>query len=244
MKTPIAAIAFFFIMLFVYIKLAGPIPFSVNSIQTNKTNLFTATGTGKATAVPNTALLSLGVTKTAATVQDAQNQANTIVNKLVSDIKNLGVEEKDIKTTNYSVSPDYDFTQGRQIAKGYTVRQNLEVKVKPIEKANMSIDAATKNGANMVGGITFILDDKTKKDLEEKARKEAVQNAKEKAESLASAAGIKLLRIVDVQESSNTPQPIFSRVMMTGGGEPDQKTNLTPGENTVEITVTLSFETF
>lgn len=244
MKTPLVTIAFFFITLFAYIKLAGPIPFSINSIQTNKTNLFAASGTGKAAAIPNTAQLSLGVSKTAKTITDAQNQANGVINRLTADLKTLGILETDIKTTNYSVYPNYDYTAGRQTANGYTVSQNLEVKVKQIDKANSAIDVATSDGANMVGGISFILDDQTKKVLEEKARKEAVANAKEKAQNLANAAGIKLGRIVDVQESGSTPQPIYMQAMINREGEPDQKTNLTPGENTIQITITLSFETF
>ncbi len=213
-------------------------------MQTTKTNLFSATGTGKATAVPNTAMLSLGVIKTAATVVDAQNQANTVTNTLVSDLKNLGVEEKDIQTTNYSVSPEYDFSQGRQAAKGYSVTQTLEVKVKPIEKANSAIGAATKNGANMVGSIAFVLDDQTKKDLEKKARVDAVKDAKEKAQSLASAAGIKLGRIVDVQESGSIPEFYRPQTMALGGEKMDAPTNLSPGENTVSVTITLSYETY
>lgn len=243
MKTPIVTITFLFVALFLYTKFTGPIPFSVNSIQTNKTNLFTASGTGKATAVPNTAQLSLGVTKTAKTISDAQNQANTVINKLTTDLKSLGILETDIKTTNYNVYPNYDYTNGKQITNGYTVSQNLEVKVKQIDKANSAIDIATVDGTNMVGGLSFILDDQTQKDLENKARKEAVQNAKDKAQSLANAAGIKLGRIVDVQESNNTPLPMY-RTMMAGGGETDQKTNVSPGKNTVEINVTLSYEIF
>lgn len=244
LKTPFFTVLFIFLGFLLYTKLAGPIPFSVNSIQTNKTNLFTATGTGKQTAVPNTALLSLGVTKTAATVLEAQNQANTVVNNLISDLKKLGVEEKNIKTTNYSVYPNYDYLGGKQTTNGYTVAQNLEVKIKPIDKANAAVDIATLDGANIVGGITFILDDNTKKQLEEKARKKAVANAKEKAESLADAAGIKLGRIVDVQESGNG-EPFPMRMMMApGGGEAKDQTTLSPGENTVEITITLSYETY
>lgn len=243
MKTALATISFFFLVLFLYTKFAGPIPFSINSIQTNKTNLFTASGTGKATAVPNTAKLSLGVTKTAKTISDAQNQANTVINKLTADLKNLDILETDIKTTNYSVNPNYDYSNGRQTTNGYTVSQNLEVKIKQIDKANNAIDVATADGANIVGGLSFILDDKTQKDLEDKARKEAIQNAKEKAQSLASAAGIKLGRIVDVQENGGAIIPIY-RTMMAGGGELDQKTNVSPGENTVEVNITLSYETY
>ncbi len=164
MKTPLVTITFLFITLFLYTKLVGPIPFSVNSIQTTKTNLFTANGTGKATAVPNTAQLSLGVTKTAKTITDAQNQANAVINKLTADLKSLGILETDIKTTNYSVNPNYDYINGKQIANGYTVSQNLDVKIKAIDKANSAIDIATADGANMVGGLSFILDDKTQKD--------------------------------------------------------------------------------
>lgn len=243
MKTPLLTVLSIFIGLFIYTKFAGPIPFFINSVQTNKTNLFTATGIGKATAVPNTALLSLGVTKTAQTVQDAQNQTNTVANKLIANLKNLGVEEKDIKTTNYSVNPNYDFRSGRQITNGYTVTQNLEVKVKPIEKANNVIDTATKDGANIIGGLMFILDDQTQKDLENKARKEAVNNAKEKAQSLANIAGIKLGRIVDVQENFQ-PNPVKFRPLATDMTKLETETTITPGENTIEITITLSYETY
>lgn len=243
MKTSLLTVFFIFVALFLYTKLAGPIPFSINSVQTNKTNLFTASGTGKATAVPNTAQLSLGVTKNAKTITDAQNQVNTISNKLINDLKGLGILETDIKTTNYSVNPNYDYSNSKQTANGYTVSQNLEVKVKEIDKANQAIDIATTDGANIVGGLSFILDDKTQKELEDKARKEAVAAAKEKAQSLASAAGIRLGRIVDVQENGGAAIPIY-RTMMVGGGESDQKTNVSPGENTVEISITLSYETF
>lgn len=243
MKTALATISFFFLALFLYAKFAGPIPFSINSVQTNKTNLFTASGTGKATAIPNTAQLSLGVSKTAKSITDAQNQANAVINKLTADLKSLGILETDIKTTNYSVYPNYDYISGRQVTNGYTVSQNLEVKVKQIDKANSAIDIATSDGANIVGGLSFILDDKTQKDLEDQARKEAVTNAKEKAQKLADAAGIKLGKIVDVQENNGSAVPVY-RAMMAAGGGLDEKTDISPGENTVEITVTLSFETF
>lgn len=245
MRVPFYTALFIFLFLFLYIKLAGPIPFFINSVQTTKTDLFHADGTGKATAVPDTAMVELAVTKTAPTVADAQNQANTIMNNIFSSLRSLGIEDKNIKTTNYSVNPEYNYNNGRQNPTGYTVTQNLEVKVKPIDKANKAIDLATANGANVVGGLQFTLDDATVKQLQQKAREEAVANAKEKAQGLAHAAGIHLGRIVDVQENNQTPYPIRFGALAAGAKSADnQPTNVTPGENEISVTVSLSYQVY
>lgn len=239
MKNSLLIILFIFLGLFLYTKLVGPIPFSVNSIQTTKTNLFSVSGTGKATGIPDTAELSFGITKTATTVVAAKNQVNSAANKIIEDLKNLEIPEKNIKTTNYSVSPNYDFSRGGQNITGYTVTQTLSIK-SSIDTANRVIDVATADGANLVGGINFIFDDKTKKDLEDKAREDAVKMAKEKAESLAKATGIKLGKIVDVQESSGFKPPVMMQALEV---EKSEDTQLQPGENSININITLFYET-
>lgn len=250
LRIPFFTILLLFITLFVFTKLFGPIPFSVNSITTTKSSLFTVQGTGEATAVPDTALVTLGVNREGATVEIAQKGVNEVINKITADLKALGIEEKNIKTTNYSVNPNYDFTGGRQVARGYTVDANVEVRVKPVETANKAIDAATAAGATQVGGVTFVLADEDQKKAEDEARKEAIAEAKEKAQSLADAAGIKLGRIIDVQETSGGfPQPMLYRTAelkldSAMGGEAMPATELNPGENKISITVSLSYETF
>ena len=231
----------FFILLFAYTKLAGPIPFSVNSINTNKTDLFEVTGRGFAAAPPDQARISIGVTESAPNVTDAQGRINTKTNNIISAIKKLGVAEKDIKTTNYSVNPNYSFDTAQKVT-GYSVSQTLEIK-SDIAKINQVIDASTTNGANVAGGIEFIFNDKKQVELENTARKEAVKKAKKKAQGLADAAGIKLGRIVDVSESAGqTPRPVFLEAK-TDQTEPDQPTNITPGENRIEVTITLTYQT-
>lgn len=244
LKTSLSIILFIFLGLFIYTRFAGPIPFSVNSITTTKTNLFSVSGTGKATGIPDTAALSVGVTKSAATIALAQEQTNSAANKIIEDFKKLGIAQKDIKTTNYSINPNYDFSRGgTQNITGYTVTQTLEADITPIDIANKAIDTATADGANLIGGITFTFNDKTKKDLEDKARTEAVKQAREKAQSLASATGIRLGRIVDVQESNGfEPRPIMmAQSLEVGKGAGD--TSLQPGENSITINITLSYET-
>lgn len=241
-KTPLLTIFFIFLGLFLYTKFFGPIPFSVNSIQTTKTNLFSVTGVGKATGIPDTAQITIGVTKTAITVLSAQNQTNTAANKVIEDLKRLGIEEKNIKTINYSINPNYDFSGGKQNVTGYTVTQSLEVNITPIDIANKAVEVATSDGANIVSGVVFTFNDKTKKDMEEKARTEAVKMAKEKAETLSRATGINLGKIVDVQESGNfEPRPIM--MMAQGSETKSANTQLQPGENSIMINVTLSYET-
>jgi uncharacterized protein len=256
-KTSIVTIVLIFLALMIYTKVIGPIPFSVNSINTTKTDLFTATGEGQITAIPDSATVDAGVTKTAATVADAQNQVNSTTDKLIADIKKLGISDKDIKTTNYSVTPNYgggipvpnDGTEfippsrGNNIT-GYTVTQNLQVKVNDTKKVNNVIDTATNDGANLVGGANFTFSDETQAKLEKQATEMAVKAAKTKANDLANAAGIKLGRVVNVTTSST---PIYRPMMAAGVAEKTdttQASNVTPGQNTVTVDVTLSYETY
>lgn len=252
-KTPIVTLVLFFVGLFLYTKLAGPIPFFIQSVQTTKTDLFSASGDGKVTAVPDQATVEAGVTEQSATVSDAQDKVNSKSKKIIDEIKKLGISDKDIKTTNYSVTPNYGNGEpvpmmypirgrGNNIV-GYTVTQNLEINVKDTSKVNSVIDTATKNGANIAQGANFTFSDDTKISLENKARAMAVAKAKQKAQSLAKAAGINLGKVLNVVESSNNfggPIPLAA-----GTAEKSQTpTDITPGENTVSVSVTIYYETY
>lgn len=230
--------------LFIYTKLAGPIPFVVNNYNTAKNDLFQTQGQGSASAAPDEAEISFGVTKNANTVATAQEQTNSAVQNILENLKNLGVNEKDIKTTNYSVNPNYDFSSGQRIT-GYNVSQNINLKLKDIKKTNDAIDAITAGGANLVGQIQFGFSDGAKEKLEETARKEAVENAKQKAQSIAKTAGIRLGKIINVQESSNDfPRPIPLDVGRGSAEIPAEKTEIPTGESAINISITLTYETY
>lgn len=252
-KKPIVLLVLFFVGLFLYTKLAGPLPFFIESVQTTKNDLFTATGTGKVTAVPDQATVDAGVTDQAATVQDAQNKVNAKSKQIIDAVKKLGIREIDIKTTNYSVNPNYGNNQpvpltypiregGDQAITGYTVTQNLEINVKDTNKVNTVIDTATKNGANIAQGANFTFSDEKKAELEQKARVMAVADAKKKAESLASAAGLKLGKILNVIEGPNN----FGGVVPMALEKTDQSqpTDVTPGENTIFVDITIYYQTY
>jgi uncharacterized protein YggE len=257
-KTPIITVIIIMIAFFLYTKLAGPIPFFVNSVTTTQTNLFSADGQGQATAVPDQATIDVGVTQNSETITDGQNKVNTQTQKIIDAIKSLGISEKDIKTTNYSVNPNYGSNaviqtmiyppvpNGGQTITGYTVTQNLEINVKNLANVNKVIDAATKNGANVVGGANFTFSDDLTNKLENNARMQAVSDAKQKAQDLAKAAGIHLGKVVNVVESGNGfPRPMAMKAAAgTGVSDSSVPTNTTPGENSITINVTIYYETY
>lgn len=242
-KVPFFTVLFILIGMFLYTKFAGPLPFSVNSITTTKADVFSVSGTGKATVIPDTTKVNLGITVNRPTVVDAQNEANRVINQVTKDLKSLGIDEKKIKTVNYSISPNYDFREGDQRIRDYNVNTTLQVEIAPIDKVNDAIDRATADGANIVGNIQFTVDEQKEKALQRQARKEAIEEAKEKAKDLASDAGMRLGRIINVSESPDGRGPIvFDRALPLVGGGEGEPTKIEPGETSIQVTVTLTYE--
>jgi len=230
-------------------RLAGGPSFSVNEISTSKMSTFDVSGESKISTVPDQAEVRMGLTVNEATVKAAQDRANTVINDINTRLGELGIEKKDIKTENYSLYPQYDYQPGsNQRITGYTVNANLVVTMTDFALVNQTIDMATNAGANQIGGITFSLSDDKKAETEEQARKEAIEDAREKASELAGLAGMRLGKIVNVYEAPSDDYSIYGRAEMTtmdaakgmGGGAP---TNVEPGSTSFNYTVTLSYET-
>lgn len=231
----------FFLSLFLYTKLIGPIPFSVISTNTTKTDVFSVSGEGKVIVKPDIAYVSVGVETTGTTVKQTQDKMNTSINTVIASLKKLGIDEKDIKTTNYSIRPTYDWNSGKQRITGYAANTNLQVKVRNIDKVNEVIDQATSSGANQVGGISFDVDNKEK--AENEARTQAVEQAKKKAQQVAQIAGFKLGKIINYSESDNN----YPRPINYGGGLMLEKaaapaTDIQTGSSEIKITVSLSYQ--
>lgn len=232
----------FFASLLVFGKIGGTIPFAVNSVTTQKTDTFSVSGEGKALVKPDIALVTAGVSATGQTVSQAQQQIITASGKIVSAVKDLGIDSKDIKTINYSINPTYDFRSGTQKIIGYSAATTLQVKVRTLDKTSSVIDAATAAGANQVGGVTFDVDDPAKGQNE--ARKMAVLEAKKKAQQAAETAGFTLGRIINYQEEfGGTPRPPVALMNADrGSAKNNTESTIEPGSSEITSTVTLSYE--
>jgi len=224
-------------------RFSSPIP--VSSVVTQKTDLFTVSGEGKITVVPDTGIINLGINLMRPSVKAAQTEVNITINKISAEIQKMGVDSKDIKTSEYSIYPEYDYRTGTGKITGYRVSAAITIKVRDLEKLNGVIDSATANGANTVSGISLTVDDEKKKDLLQQARESAIKEAKAKAESLARAAGISLGRIVNVQESgsSQTPAPYMLKEVAAVGMGGGSDTNVQPGSTDITSNITLFYET-
>ena len=208
------------------------------------------TASAKVFAKPDIAQISLAV-KT-----DRQKDAATAVksntdkmNVVVAKVKELGIDEKDIQTSAYNLTPEYDYSSniGRGVLVGYSVYQEVTVKIRDLDKVGKVIETATGAGSNQVGGISFTIDDLT--NLKNEARAEAVVKAKEQAKTMAKLTGIKLGKIVNVWENSSNPIPYmdsaYSNKTMSlgmGGGEVVSAPEIQVGENEISVEVTLSYE--
>jgi len=236
-------IVLFFVLLFLYSKFGPSLPISV--LTQTKGEPMVVSDTGKVTVVPDIAKVNFGIEAQGQILKRVQDDVNAKSKKLTDALEKLGIDEKDIKTSNYSVSPEYDYSNSPYRINGYRVSTNYEVKITDFEKVNDALTIATESGANIIGNINFEVNDKTKEEMTQKAREEAVKLAKGKAEGLAKASGITLGKIINVTESFgyDYPRPIaYAKELSIGAGDSQEIANVTPGETEISVTVSLSYE--
>ncbi len=208
-------------------------------------NTISFSATGKVFAQPDLVLTTFSVITEEKTVAEALTKNSESMNKVIEFMKSQGIEDKDLKTTVFSIYPRYEwhksessyYPQGERVLVGYTVKQSLEVKIRDMEKIGVLIEGATNAGANEVGNLQFTFDNED--ELKAQARKQAIDKAKQKAKELASQLGVKLGRITDFQE--NLISPIFydaKEAYGLGGAAPEIET----GENLIQSTVIITYE--
>ena len=222
----------------VYFSVMGALPISVTSTQ--KMSTFDVRGEGKVVVVPDQAVLSLGVREEGDNLKQVQEAVNSKMSKLSKELKTLGIEEKDIKTTGYNYYPDYQDTNR------YSASASLEVVVREMDQVSPALDLIGQIGLDSVSGPTFGLSDELSDKTVKEARKLAIDEAEKKAEELASLAGMRLGRIVNVVEGNmGRPVPMYSQaeVMMDKVGSPATPTSVEAGSSEVNVSVTLSYET-
>jgi uncharacterized protein len=228
-------------------KIVGPIPLAITATTTNKQSTFDAEGTAEVTVVPDIAQVNLGLTITRGTVAQAQDDVNQVMASLATELGKLGIAKEDIKTTNYSINPEYDFNSGARRTVGYMVNSSMYVRIKEFEKVNQVIDAATQVGITEVNGVSFTLSEEKEAEVKKQARQEAIDKAKENAQELSSLAGMRLGKVVNIYEIPNygdEPVPYMDARMALGGAENvPAPTDLEPGTSKYTYSVTLSYET-
>ncbi len=205
---------------------------------------FTISGEGKVSGTPTLAQISFGLLSEGADVAKIQQENTQKVNAMVVAIKGLGVEQKDIQTSQYSINPRYDYTNGTTKLVGYSVSQSVSVKLRDLSKIGDALTKIGQLGGNQVNGPTFTIDDPSS--LEQEARLKALEDARKKAEALSDVLGVKVGRVVTFSESSNTPMPISpmyrGETMAADAAMPQSAPSIEAGSLDVRSNVSVTFE--
>ncbi|MDF0696860.1 SIMPL domain-containing protein [Rhizobium sp. MC63] len=206
--------------------------------------VISVTGDGESSMAPDMAIVTLSVVKQAKTAREALDENNKAMKDVLDSLKSGGIAERDLQTSGFSIQPQYNYPQpvdGQQQQPqliGYQTINAVTVRLRDLAKLGQVIDQSVTLGINQGGDIQFT-NDKPEAALEE-ARKNAVTEAVKKAKTLSEAAGVKLGRIIEINENEPRPlpQPAYRATMMK---EADAAVPVQGGETTYHVSVTVTF---
>ncbi len=238
-----------------FILLVGVIGLGVVAILkdkiSNENNLVTVVAEGSVFAKPDIATVNLGIkTEVKKQAQDVVKEGADKMNSIIEKMKKLGIEEKDIKTTAYSLNPSYVYPRdgGQATIAGYELYQQVSIKIRNLDKIGDIIKESSDSGANQIGNIEFTIDDDEA--LKSMARVDAINKAKAKAKQLEKESGINLGKIVGVYESDYMT-PVYDTRSYAGAGDMMLKSSameiapsptINPGESEIKLNVTLTYK--
>lgn len=221
----------------------GGAPRDITILPQQNTGIW-VTGQGEAMAVPDIAMLSLGIEAQADTVAEAQAQASEAMDKVMQALKDNGIAEKDIQTQRFSIYPitRWDKDEEEQKITGYRVTNMVTAKIRKIDEAGAVIDAVAQAGGDYtrIQDISFTVDDLTP--YYEEARTKAMEDAENKAEQLADLAGVGLGKPTYISEGAiYRPPPTRGLYEADAVPAPAPTTPISPGELKITLSVQVAY---
>lgn len=208
--------------------------------------LITVTGEGSATAAPDLATVSVGVQVQADTAQEAVAQNATRMTAVFEALKAAGIDDKDVRTSNFSLGPRYDWVQegqggGRQVLRGYEVSNTVNVRLTDISKVGPTLDALVGAGANQSAGVNFDIENRD--ELLKAARRDAALSARAKAQEYAETLGVTLGKLNGLSEQVSGPSfPVVAFARAAAAPQAAPPTPISGGEQSISVTVTGTWE--
>jgi uncharacterized protein len=198
----------------------------------------TVSGEAEVSVAPDVAQIDGGVTTEAKTAREASEANNKAMAAILPALKAAGIAENDIRTSRLSLFPQSAPTKvnGPQQITGYRASNRVTVRIRDMTKVAATIDALVGAGANDIGGVNFMVSQESK--LLDDARVKAVEDAKRKADIYAKAANIRLGAPVRISEEGGGDGPRPMRAQFKAGAA----TPIAPGEETLRVSVSVSYE--
>lgn len=217
---------------------------------TTATNTITVTGEGKVEKTPDTARISFTVQNESKDVATAQKIVSDKIDAVTKALKDLGIDEKDIKTDSYNSYPQYDYPpcyagncpSNTPKLRGYQVSHAITVAVKDLTLTDKVLGVLGTAGVTDMSGPNFGFEDD--KVVAREARDAAIADAKDEAQKLADSLGVKLVRIVSFSENSGGyPMPMYAQDAVAGGAvKAESAPSLPVGSQKVDSKVTIVYE--
>ena len=230
------------IALFSAILTTGAPAFSAEQVKERKT--ITVQGSSSVTAAPTIAYVSIGVTTFNKNAAAAQGENAVKMDRVYKTLASLGINKDKIKTLNYNISPRYDYKNNVATLAGYNVINSIRVTVMDLKKVSDVLDMTVKEGVNQSNSISFGVTDEERDKLYLQALSQAVVNAKEKANTIATAAGITISKPANIIEGSSAHfvQPNYRAMDMAKMASEAAPTPISEGEMTIGANVTVIYD--
>ena len=230
------------VALFSSILGAGIPAFSAEQVKERKT--ITVQGSSSVTAAPTIAYVSIGVTTFNKNAATAQSENAAKMDRVYKTLASLGIKKEKIKTVNYNISPRYDYKNNVATLTGYNVINSIRVTVMDLKKVSDVLDMTVKEGVNQSNSISFGVTDEERDKLYLQALSQAVVNAKEKANTIATAAGITISKPANIIEGSSAHfvQPNYRAMDMAKMASEAAPTPISEGEMTIGANVTVIYD--
>jgi uncharacterized protein len=230
----------FFAVLVFALVLSACGPTTINQTAPETVRTLNVNGLGQVYLTPDIAYIYIGVHTEGATASEAVD-ANKVQTKAVIDaIKNTGVAEKDIRTTNFSIWPSQQYApDGSVTGSIYMVDNTVYVTVRDLDGLGDLLDSAISAGANSVNSIQFDVADK--EEAVKEARDIAVKDAQVQAQELAESAGVTLGEIQNITYFDNSTYPVADFGKGGGGGGAGASVPIQPGQLTIAVTVSMTY---
>ena len=222
------------------VLVAGPAAAQDPSAATLRT--IVTTGQAIVRRAPDRAFVVAAVESRARSPRDAQTQNAKSMAAVQARILEMGIAKEAVRTTGYTIQQEFDFANGRRIPRGYVARNAVEVRVDALERLGDLLDAVVEAGATNVGDVRFDLRDRA--GAEREALRQAVADARARADAAASGAGLTIERVIRIEEAPRAaPRPFpMPMVAMRETAQSDAATQVEPGEIEIHAhaTVTVS----
>jgi len=217
---------------------------NIQSDGTVDNSIISVIGASELNVDPDMASITLTVQTKRDTATAAQADNKIFINKVIKALKDAGLQDKDIETSNYYLFPtrEYDQQTRKYTDTGYTQTHSLKVTIDDVDETGAVIDAAVRAGVNNIGNIQFSLSDDLKADVESQALEAATKEARSKANALADSLNTKIIKIYRVSESNvfSTPYRYNGLELAAVRADSYEETTISPED--VKVTARINIE--